>query len=229
MKAKIEHKRFSFEVEELKQSDDGTRATFKGYASTFGNEDFGGDIVAPGAFTKSIGKRPTVMVLADHTATVKSNIGFGMDMSEDAKGLITTTELNLEKDAGRETYAMLKQAKEVGYKIGLSIGFQIEDSDFDQKTGIRTIKEVTLWEYSVVIFPMNPKATVTAVKTILQSGKSDDIALLKRGIERHLREEEGFSKSEAEAFVSGGFRTLGDQGEKSTVDAINQLTERLKP
>ena len=229
MKPKIEHKNFSFDVREIKASDDGTRATFTGYASTFGNKDLGGDIVAPGAFAKSIKKNKSIIVLADHTPSVKSNIGFGFDMSEDDKGLLTTTELNLEKEAGRETYAMIKQAKEVGYKIGLSIGYSIKESDWDEKSRTLTLKELDLWEYSVVIFPMNPKATVTSLKSILQSGKSEDIALLKRGIESYLRDEAGFSKSEAEAFVSEGFGVLGDQGEKNVIDAIHQLTERMKP
>jgi len=228
-KSKIEHKRFEFAVEEIKASDDGKRATFTGAASAYGNKDLGGDIVAYGAFAKAVKAGKPVMVLADHTATVKNNIGFGFNLSEDAKALRTTTEINLEKEAGRDAYAMLKHAKEVGYKIGLSIGFSIDDYEWNDKTNTRTIKEATLWEYSVVIFPMNPKATVTSVKSLLESGKGDDVANLKRTIETHLRDDCGFSKSEAEGFVSAGWGVLGDQGkgEEDIISAIAGLAERI--
>ena len=56
MSKNIEHKQFSFDIRELKASEDGKRATFTGYASTFGNIDLVGDIVKQGAFSKSIGK-----------------------------------------------------------------------------------------------------------------------------------------------------------------------------
>ena len=225
---KIEHKRFEFEVRELKMDEESKRATFTGYASTFGNKDYGGDIVAAGAFADSIKKNPTIMVLADHTATVKNQIGFGFDMSEDAKGLITTTEINLEKESGREAYAMLKHAKERGYKVGLSIGYSVSDYEWDEKNRVRTIKSADIWEYSVVIFPMNPKATVTSVKSILESGEKDQIAEIKRRIESHLREEEGFSKSEAEGFVSKGFTSLCDTGSEEATKAIEEMALRIK-
>lgn len=228
MKRTMEHKRFDFEVREIKADEGSNRATFTGYASTFGNKDLGGDIVASGAFAKSIAKNKTVIVLADHTATVKNNIGFGFDLIEDEKGLMATTEINLEKEAGRETYAMLKHAKERGFKVGLSIGYSVNDYEWDEKSRVRTIKSADLWEYSVVIFPMNPKATVTGVKTILESGKKDEIAELKRRIENHLREEEGFSNSEAEAFVSKGFCAFRDESEIEAVKAIAELAERIK-
>lgn len=228
MKQKIEHKRFEFSVDEIKLSDDKTRATFKGYASAYGNKDLGGDIVAKGAFSDAVSKGKPIMVLADHSASVKNNIGFGFDLSEDDKGLFTTTEINLEKEAGRDTFAMLTHAKEVGFKVGMSVGFSIDEFEWNEKERTRTIKEATLWEYSVVIFPMNPKATVTSVKSILESGKSEDIAILKRDIETHLRDACGFSKSEAEAFVSTGWGALGEQDEESAIKAINQLTERMK-
>jgi HK97 family phage prohead protease len=228
-KSKVEHKRFEFCVEEVKASEDGNRATFKGYASVYGNKDLGGDIVAEGAFSKAVKSGKPVMVLADHTATVKNNIGFGFDLAEDSRGLNTTTEINLEKEAGREAYAMLKHAKEVGYKVGLSIGYSVNDYEWDEKNRVRTIKSADLWEYSVVIFPMNPKATVTSVKSILKSGNDEDIAILKRGIENHLRDACGFSRDEATAFVSKGFSVLREaEGTRELIDAVSGTLERIK-
>lgn len=225
---KMEHKVFEFEVDEIKLNEASNRATFTGYASAYGNKDLGGDIVAQGAFAKAVKAGKPIMVLADHTATVKNNIGFGFDLSEDSRGLKTTTEINLDKEAGRDTYAMLVHAKEVGYKIGLSIGFSINEFEWNEKTSTRTIKSADLWEYSAVIFPMNPKATVTAVKSVLESGSNEDVAILKRDIETHLRDERGFSKSEAEAFVAVGWNALGDQEEQGAIEAIEQIKKNIE-
>ncbi len=40
---------------------------FEGYASTFGNEDLGGDIVAQGAFSKTINENKSVPILWGHS------------------------------------------------------------------------------------------------------------------------------------------------------------------
>ena len=52
-KPKLVTKTFDFKVKAL-HDDDEDFFTFEGYASTFGNEDLGGDIVRPGAFQDSI-------------------------------------------------------------------------------------------------------------------------------------------------------------------------------
>ncbi len=64
----------------------------------------------------------------------------------------------------RETHALMKE----GAVKGLSIGYDPVVVDYSrmEKENIRILKEVKLWEYSVTPFPMNPEATVTAVKTV---------------------------------------------------------------
>ena len=161
MSKKIERKIFGFDIKAAEE--DGNRATFKGYASVYGNVDLGGDIVAHGAFKNSIAGKTSVVVLADHSAKVKDVVGFGFDLAEDQNGLFANTEINLEKEAGREAYAMIKQAQERGYKVGLSIGYTINEYEWDDKNGIRTIKDADLWEYSVVVFPL-PVGPVTNTK-----------------------------------------------------------------
>lgn len=213
MPEKIQRKIFGFDIKAAEE--DGNRATFKGYASVYGNVDLGGDIVAHGAFKNSIAGKSSVVVLADHSAKVKDVVGFGFDLTEDQNGLFATTEMNLDKEAGREAFAMIKQAQERGYKVGLSIGYTINDYEWNDKEGIRTIKDAELWEYSVVVFPMNPQATVTSVKSLLESGDKTDVALLKRGIENHLRDACGFSKDEAKQFVGSGFRDMREAEEKA--------------
>ena len=59
----------------------------------------------------------------------------------------------------------------------------------------RTLKKVELIEVSLVTFPANGKARISAVKSL------DEVASL-RELEAYLREVGGFSKSEAIAIVS---------------------------
>ena len=135
---------------------------FEGYASTFGNEDLGGDIVAQGAFTKTISENKTVPILWGHST--REVIGVNKEFSEDSKGLFVKGQLILDVQRARETHALMKE----GAVKGLSIGYDPVVVDYSrmEKENIRILKEVKLWEYSVTPFPMNPEATVTQVKTV---------------------------------------------------------------
>ena len=59
---------FHLEIDTKALADTGE---FSGYASTFGNEDLGRDVVLPGAFTKSLAQRPAakVKMLRSHDQT----------------------------------------------------------------------------------------------------------------------------------------------------------------
>lgn len=145
-----------FEVKEV--AEDGT---FTGYASTFNNPDLGGDIVLPGAFTKSLSKRPAdkVKMLRGHDQS--EPIGVWTDLAEDKKGLRASGKLIMETAKGWETYVLMK----AGAMDGLSIGFRAIKSTFDRAKGARLLQELDVPEISVVTFPMNTRATVSAVKS----------------------------------------------------------------
>lgn len=149
---------FAIELDIKALSDDGV---FTGYASTFGNEDLGKDVVMPGAFEKSLQRRPAgrVKMLRGHDQS--EPIGIWTDLREDAKGLKATGKLILDTVKGRETHALMK----AGAMDGLSIGFRSLKDSFDRAKGVRFLKELDLPEISIVTFPMNPRATVSAVKS----------------------------------------------------------------
>lgn len=143
---------FRFELKEI-----GSDGSFMGYASTFGNEDLGGDIIAPGAFTKTIKENPEVPILWQH----RDLIGVNRVATEDKVGLRVEGELNLKVQKGKEAYELAKQ-KAVK---GLSIGFDPITVDYSKASdGIRILKEVKLYEYSLTPFPMNEKAGITSIK-----------------------------------------------------------------
>lgn len=176
---------------DLKAVDDSGK--FEGYASTFGNRDHGGDIVEHGAFAKSLKSRGArgIKMLADHDPTKR--IGVWTDMEEDQNGLYVKGQLLTEKTIAREAYIDLK----AGALTGLSIGGRAAVTTQDGRKRARMIKEWDLYEVSLVTFPMNEMAQVTAVKE-LSDMSADDW----RDVEAALRMK-GLSNRDAVKAISG--------------------------
>ncbi|MCP4306667.1 MAG: HK97 family phage prohead protease [bacterium] len=133
---------------------------FSGYGAIFNNEDLGRDVVMPGAFSNSLKKRPASRVKMLRGHDTDEPIGIWLDLAEDKQGLRAKGKLILETAKGRETHALMM----AGALDGLSIGFRTIKDRFDRAKGVRYIAEADLHEVSVVTFPMNPEATVSAVK-----------------------------------------------------------------
>lgn len=196
--------KLAFPLELKSVAEDGT---FEGYASTFGERDLGGDIVEPGAFTKTIKARGPkgVKMLADHDP--RERIGVWTDLLEDSKGLYVKGRLLTEKSNGREALIDLK----AGALDAMSIGFRSKSDSYDGRRRARLLKEVDLLEISLVPFPMNEGARVTAVKSVQDMDAEDW-----REIEATLRMK-GLSRTDAVKAVSGFKEWLRrDAGEPET-------------
>lgn len=170
----MEYKTLSFEV---KDQDEST-GEFEGLAAHFKNIDLGGDIIEQGAFAKNIREsKGKWAILADHNPS--EHIGFNLEAEETDKGLKVKGKLDIENvQKAREKYSLAKMAKEIGAKMGLSIGYRAMKDEYDTNTGIRTLKELKVFEYSFVTFPMNPKATVSNIKSLDLLTLKDQIELL---------------------------------------------------
>lgn len=151
-------KGFEFEFKTITEEGE-----FDGHASTFGNKDEGDDIVAEGAFTKDLKRtKGKVPILADHN--IREHIGYNMKAEEVKKGLAVEGKLDLNVQRAREKHSLAKMAKELGVKMGLSIGYEVVKKSFDGST--RILEEVKLHEYSFTAFPMNVRATVGNMKGV---------------------------------------------------------------
>lgn len=139
----------------------GEDGTFTGYASVFGVKDQGRDIVMPGAFNKSLKTYPANKVKMLYQHDPGEPVGVWTSFEEDAKGLKATGRFITETARGREVHALAKS----GAVDGLSIGYRTIRDEMDRKQGARLLHEVELREVSIVTFPMNESATITAVKT----------------------------------------------------------------
>jgi HK97 family phage prohead protease len=178
-----------FEVKTFAMTEVKTEANgaFSGYASAY-TKDLQGDKIQPGAFGQTIAaKKGMVPILYNHDSG-QLPLGLSTSLAEDGKGLALSGRLATDTTSGNDAYAMLKLAADIGYRMGMSIGFIADDWEWDDENNLRTIKSVDLWEVSLTPFPAQPKAFVADVKTF-------------RDFERYLREAENFSRADAKRIL----------------------------
>lgn len=191
--------------------------TFGGYCNVFDVKDSYGDVVQQGAFAHSIknwqdkNKFPPILWQHDTTQV----IGVWTHLAEDERGLYGRGKLLIDDVAkAREAHALLKH----GAIDGLSIGYLIKDSHFDQQSETLYLTELDLKEVSVVTFPANDESRIDAVKSLLEKGQLPTLSQF----EKFLREA-GFSKNQAVAIASHGLRKLlGEPKDAETALAILQ-------
>ncbi|MEM8849845.1 MAG: HK97 family phage prohead protease [Pseudomonadota bacterium] len=131
----------------------------EGYASWFGVEDTGRDVVAAGAYCDSLARisaegRSVKMLWQHDPAQV---IGVWDEVVEDGRGLRVKGRLLDGVEKAREAAALIA----AGALDGLSIGYTVKRATKDNQ-GRRLLKELELWEVSLVTFPMLPSARVGA-------------------------------------------------------------------
>lgn len=219
--------RMSFGLRDMKFAEGGDAMSFSGYGAVFGNVDSYGDVIEPGAFAKTLaahkaaGTMPA-MLLEHGFSSASLPVGKWTAMSEDGIGLKVEGELIPTTD-GKDTYIALK----AGAVSGLSIGYRPVEFEMRTKPDDprRKLKAVDLLEVSIVGFPANGKARVSAVKSATE-------ILTIRDLEDALRDA-GYSRSDATAIASR-FQAKAGQGEpdaaevQAAADALRRLTSTFK-
>lgn len=142
----------------------------QGYASSFANvPDAYNDVIAKGAFSRTIRERET-RFLFEHATP----IGKQIEIREDDTGLFgrwSIVDTQAGTDARKLALANVCQ--------GLSIGYVPRDSE-QRADGVRVLKDIDLYEVSLVAIPAQPLATVTAVKHVPEPERIDIRAELAR-------------------------------------------------
>lgn len=217
---KRETKSFPFEVKAT--AEENNIFTFEGYASTFNNIDHGDDVVIRGAFANSLAQNSQVKILWQHQ--MSEPIGVSVQLYEDDKGLFIKG--NLPKDDTLVSGRIIPQMK-IGSIKEMSIGFFTKNFDMS-KNGIRLLKEIELFEVSLVTKAMNSQALVSGFKSFDTE----------RDIEQTLKSQ-GFSSTEAKTVISKikEFSNQRDAGKDNQRDAdvkqkiitdLNNLIKNLK-
>lgn len=195
----------------FKRGDVSAEGTFSGYASTFTpTPDRHGDIVARGAFTKSLkqydtdGAAPGMLWNHDFGEP----IGKWLTLAEDSRGLKVTGKLSLALARAKDAYALLKDDA-----LSLSIAYRVKSEGFEGRQ--KLLKELELFEISLVAVPANTHAQVTGVKGL--RGAAD--------LQRILQSA-GFSQREAKRVVAGGWSALSRNDESTELNSAAALLRK---
>jgi len=152
--------------------------------SVFGVIDDGLDVIHAGAYTKTIAERGgRVRVLDQHnTDSIMRVIGKPLEMREVGRadlpaevlerfpeatgGLLTRSQFLMDTPEGDGAYKRIKSGAVGEY----SIGYEALDYDYSKATRdgkqvtVRNLRTIKLWEYSPVIWGMNPATATAGVK-----------------------------------------------------------------
>lgn len=131
--------------------------TIKGYANTV-SKDRSGDVIVAEAWTKGgmddYLKNPIILAFHDYSRPV----GTAVDYNVTDKGLEIVAEIS--KAAG-EVYNLIKD----GVLKTFSVGFSIKDADYEKEDDTFYIKDLSLYEISVVSVPANQDSTFSLAKS----------------------------------------------------------------
>jgi len=208
---------------ELKETSD-SDGTFVGLASVYNVIDNVDDIVAPNAFNESLATGRKVKMLWQHRPD--KPIGVFTEIKQVTGALEVHGQINLKTKLGSEAYELLKQ----GAIDGLSIGYRTIESSYDNDKDVRTIIKADLFEVSVVTFPANEAALVTAVKDFKDWKPKE--------VEAKLRDDFDLSREEAKTFMAKGYSAVNkrdvletenesprDAGESGLIEEMKQAAD----
>lgn len=145
----------------------------KGYASTFDRDpDAYGDVVAPGAFAKSLERWEQLntegkfipLLWGHDTDDPKSNIGRVIEAKEDERGLFIVAEF----DADNEKAQYVRKLVQEGRVYQFSFAYEIHDqAPVELENGFKAneLRDLELFEVSLVQIPANQHATVEEIKS----------------------------------------------------------------
>lgn len=167
--SKIENKSYNDMILDIEPES----RTVKACWSRIGNVDLDNDIIVAEAFTKTIKERGPkgknmIWSLVDHKADMAHTLGKPKELYIEGDMLVAVTDL-IETECGEDAIKL--------YEAGLinqhSIGFSTLKSDVDQKTGIRTITELKLYEGSAVLWGANPETPTLGFKGEFKENKEN--------------------------------------------------------
>ncbi len=163
MPTKLKNRDLLFKAQLTKIKDIDNKGIVKFYASVFGNLDKAGDIVDPGAYSKTIAENiKEIQHYKNHDSRLMP--GVVTEAKEDDRGLLITSKLILGTQLGKETYEEYKAMAEAGKSMFHSIGYiPVKE---EKKDDGNHLKEIFLREVSTLTaHPANSEALTVDVKS----------------------------------------------------------------
>lgn len=161
----MQYKALSFEFKDITINSESRRIS--GYAAVFGNKDKAGDILIKGCFSKSIQERGPQSNANDKIIhlwmhNMNEPVGKIVTLIEDDKGLYFEADID-EIDLGDREIKQLESGTLNQFSIGYS--YVWDKIDYDSEKDAFIVKEVVLYEISVVSIGCNGETYYAGLKT----------------------------------------------------------------
>ena len=159
---KIERRTYTVQDVEARQSDDGTMR-LRGYAAVFNDSSLPlpfKEIIAPGAFRKTLSETPDVRFLINHEGLPLARTKNGtLTLTEDSRGLMIDAEI-ADTTEGRDLYKLIER----GDVDQMSFAFRVIRQKWNEDRSVRTLTEVSLsdGDISAVTYPAYPTTSIEA-------------------------------------------------------------------
>lgn len=179
---------------------DAKTGTVTGYFSIFGNIDSDGDIVMPGAFTRSLKNNYTRMKhLNQHrSGEILAGTRKGhLVIKEDTKGLYFESKIS-QTTLGKDVILLYEDGALDEHSIGYEV-LKSRDSDTqfrqsrwnpEQKIPVKELIELKLWEGSTVTWGANEMATTESIKSLTKEQAFDKMSCVLKAIRNGKYEHE---------------------------------------
>lgn len=225
MEGLLEYKNIAGSVKDV---DSGKRIV-TGYLSEFGSKDAHWDVIEKGAFVKTIAERKNDIFFLNQHDWRQPHGKFSV-LTEDAKGLYFESNQLPNTSYSNDLIEL--------YALGIvkehSIGFQTIKYDIDKNTGIRTLKELKLYEGSNVTLGANSNTPFTGFKSRTISEINDQVTLISKAIrngnftdDTFLQLEIALKQLQMESFELGK-KSLEEPSKKDTQNEEPIILETLK-
>jgi HK97 family phage prohead protease len=203
----------------------------KGYASVFGNIDSDGDTIEKGAYTKTLNEnKERIKFLWQHR--MDKPLGKVMDISQDDRGVPFSAKIS-DTALGNDAKTLIKDGVLNEFSVGfMPIKYEEKTDDKGRYDGL-TIREVKLYEFSLVTLAANDQAVMTDYKSkdkpkeilnsidiILKLNKSVETGEARRIMEYELLKH----KRNLSLFLDSRSQTHLEEGEvEDHKNALNEL------
>lgn len=228
----------SFEIKDISEAEGGE---IKAYAATFDRiRDSYGDIIAPGAFAKTLrdwqeSGHPIPLLFGHRTDDPRMNLGAVVEASEDERGLLIKAQFDETSDIAQYTRKLVQE----GRLTKLSFSYDVVDSApvvLEDGKKANELREIKLYEISLVPIPANQLTEVLEVK----DGEHDEthaaiVEALTEDNEEQVEEKstEGSEKApageEAPAGIAEALATIRELADRldGIAEMIDDMAERL--
>ena len=152
--------------------------TVEGYAATFDREpDSYGDVIAKGAFARTLTEwsqkeQPIPLLYGHNTEDPEMNIGKVTEAYEDERGLHVRAEFDADNPKAQYVRKLAKEGRLYQFSFAYSVR-DAGEAELDGGARAYELRDLDLYEVSLVQIPANQHAVVTGIKSGRRNSKAD--------------------------------------------------------